>query len=153
MALDIKTLVSDKPLSAEVEFRDGIFLTLNYVSRSALQQLYKNCTTLKYDRPTHQRTPQVDPKKFSAEFCKLAVKGWRGVTPAALASLMPIDLSNVSEQQRKEELPFTQETLLFIVERAYELDNFLQDTAVDAKIFNPAMEGELGNSENSQSGS
>ena len=156
MAIDLKKLIvtDSNSLSVNVEFKDSIILTLNYVSRIKLQSLWKSCTTLKFDRTTRQRTPQVDGTRFSEEFSRLAVSGWRGVTPRAIAaSLFPLDLSGMSEAEKDAEIPFTHENLSLLLSNSYELDTFIQDSAVDSALFKPEHEGELGNSGMSQSGS
>ncbi len=153
--MDITKLIISAPenLTADVEFREGLILQLRFVSRTQLQSLYKSCTVMKFDPQLKIRKQQLDGEKFAAEFCKLAVAGWRGVTPNSLSKIVPMDLSSLSAEDREKEIPFTQEGIAAIVKAAYELDAFIQDNAVDVAIFSPDHQDEVKNSSTSQSGS
>ena len=135
--------VNQEQLTAVVEFKEGILLHMSYISRVKLQQLYKTCTEMRYDTTKKARVPQVDQKKFSEEFCRLAVTGWGGVTYDSLSKVLP--LNRVDPSRRKESIPFSHEQLFALVQAAYELDTFIQDMAVDARVFSPDLEDELKN--------
>jgi hypothetical protein len=139
-------------LTATVEYKEGIRFIIRYVSRSSLMRLSRDCLTWKYDEKAKGRTQQLDNDRFAESFCRRCVVGWSGVTPHTLSKLIPLDLSKIDAAQRDEPLDFDFANLLVLVKNAYELDSFLQDTAVDIKVFRPDLEHELGNSNTSQSG-
>lgn len=139
-------------MTAVVEYRDGIKFKLRFISRSTLSRIGQLCVVWKYNDKTRQRQQHLDNDKYAAEFCRQAVIGWEGVTLRKLANLMPLDLSQVPAEDQDKDLPFDVDNLLVLVKNAYELDNFLQDTAVDIKMFRPALEEELGNSPSSPTG-
>ena len=145
-------IISDKEkMTAEVEYKDGIFLTLQFISRNTLNSISRTCVVQKYNEVTKSRQPQIDSDRFAESFCRRAVVGWRGVTLRKLARLIPLDLKRFPVEDHDAERPFEIADLITVVKNAYELDNFLQDTAVDLKIFRPDLEAELKNSQPSQS--
>jgi hypothetical protein len=154
--IDLKSLIPKEgaKLRALIEFREGIFLEMNYVSREELQTLGKEFSYLKYDPIKKARTQEINAQEFGKAFCAKAVTGWQGVTPKSFAAAFtPLDLSGLTEEQKNESIPFTVENLQQAVATSYELDKFIQDSASDPKLFSPTQEAELGNSETSQSGS
>jgi hypothetical protein len=151
----LKNLIVTKDQEAQVEYQGGLIFTLRYISRARLQSLAKSCTIMRFDPKSRGRVPETNPTKFTEEFCKLAVAGWTGVTPRSLAAsgVVLLDLSSLTEAEKDTPVPFTHENLIELVKNAYELDQFLQDSACDSRVFNPTKEEEEGNSESSQSGS
>jgi len=140
-------------LTSKIEFRDGIIIELRYVSRSVISKMSRECTVMKYDPKSRVREPQIDGKKFSEVFTRAAVVGWEGVTPRSIATLIAVDLSKIKPEDLDKPLPFTAEDFAFIMENAYELDNWLQNEAVEIRNFKPSKEDEEKNSQSSQSGS
>lgn len=138
-------------LRTQVEYKAGIVFTLAYVSREALTALSQKCIVFKYDPKTKVREQTVDGKKFSQAFAGAAVVGWSNVTPRSLSHIVPLEA--VAESDMDTEITFSVEGLLDLIAAAYELDVFLQESAVNAELFRPQHEEELGNSETSPSGS
>ena len=124
-------------LTATVEFRHGLKLTLKYVGRAELVRLSRESTVLKYDEKAKGRVTAVDGTKFAKAFCASAVVGWQGATPEVLAKLAPLDISGLSEEQRKQELPFDLEQLQCLLEHTFVLEGFIQEAAMEVSTFNP----------------
>lgn len=135
-----------------VEFQYGIFFQLKYLNRQTLQKLSKQATIMKYDSSVKARVPQLDADAVTEGFFKIAVKGWRGVTPRSLSKIVPIALESLTDAQKDEEIPFSQQSLLAITKEAYELDQFLQNAATDISTFDPDKEPSEKNSEASPLG-
>ena len=145
-------MTNTESMIAAVEYRDGIMFKLRYISRHTLSKLSQSCLIWKFNDKTRVRQQQLDTERFAEEFCKKSVVGWEGVTPRKLASLMPLDLTKVPVEQQDAEMPFDLANLLVMLKHAYDLDTFLQDNAVDIKVFRPGVEEELGNLPSSQTG-
>jgi hypothetical protein len=139
-------------LTATVEYRHGLKLKLRYVSRAELVRISRESTILKYDEKVKGRVPSLDGVKFAGLFCAAAVVGWEGATPETLASMMPLDLSTLTKEQRGAEIEFSVEQLQFLLENTFELETFIQDAALDVRTFNPLKEEEEKNLQPSQSG-
>lgn len=140
-------------LSAWVEFRNGLEFDVRFVSRAELQRIAQRCTVLRYDPKAKTRVPRLDSERFVRDFCDRAVKGWRGITPDSISTLVPVDLGKLTEEQRRSPIEFSLDNLVSLVSNAYELDDFLQDAVSDVSVFRPNQAEEMGNSESSQSGS
>lgn len=154
--IELAKLVPKKgaTLKTWVEYREGIFLEINFISRADLQGMFSEFSYLKYDPAQKQRISAVKTEEFAKAFCVKAVTNWRGVTPKSFSAVLsPLDLNTLTKEQQTEEIPFTAENLQQAVSMAYEFDKFIQDSASDPKLYSPTHEDELGNSETSPSGS
>lgn len=137
----------------EVEFRDGMFFTVNFLPRTSLQKIFNDSKIRKMDYKTARKEEELDGDKFSRKFCSEVVAGWRGVTPRKIAKLVPIDLVDFTEAERDEEVEFSQEQMSYLLKNAYDLDSFLQGYCQNLDNFVPERGYEQKNSESSQSGS
>lgn len=152
--MNLKELVKKDTatLTADVEFRHGLVITLRYVSRAEAGRISRESLVMRYDEKLKTRSPQLDGKKFAEAFCEAAVVGWKGATVATLAKLMPIEIGSLSKEQLAAEVPFTQENMATLLEHTYELDGFLQEQSLDINTFNSAKGDEEKNSQASPSG-
>jgi hypothetical protein len=133
---------ASETLTVWIEYREGIEFLISYVSRNELQAMAKRSTVYKYDPVTKVRAPTLDQNLLTREFCKAAIKDWRGVTPNSLSKLVPIDLTTIAEEDYDSEIAFSQENVTSLVQKAYELDNFLQESAIDIRLFTDAQDTE-----------
>lgn len=134
------TLRPAEDLVAWVEFKDGFKLHLRYVSRVKLLSISKACEYLKYDPQTHSRLKEVDQDKFLIKFFTAAVIGWEGLNARIVESLIPVDTSKMTPEELVREIPFKVEFLAAIARECFGLDNFIQQTAMDNKVFRPDSE-------------
>lgn len=139
-------------LTVWADFKSGISFQLRYVPRTDLLRISKESMSWEYDSKQRQRVQTVNRDAFSKRFCAKAVIGWKGVTPNALSEIIPVDLGSLTSEQREKEIEFSQENMLAIFTGAYEVDEFLQNSAVDASLFKPFHEEEKGNLPASQNG-
>ena len=137
-------------LRTKVEYKSGIIFELAYVSRQKLSAMSKECIVLKFDEKQKTRAQTLDSKLFSEAFIRAAVIGWTGLTPRTLSTIVPIE--GVAEADMDQPIDFSLENAIFLLNSAYELDTFLQESAVNSELFKPHHEEELGNSKPSLSG-
>lgn len=139
--------VLDKTVSpsAWVEYKEGIFFELRYLSKSKFRQMAEDCTEHRYNAGTKVREPKMDTTKFMKKFVAASVSGWRGVTMQALSKLVEIDISGYSAEELKQELDFSVDELIRLIDMVMELDPFIQSSVMDIKVFRPALEDELKN--------
>lgn len=151
---DLVKLASSAPkLQTEVEFKDGMFLTVNHLPRPALQKIYKESQTMRLNYKTQIRESTLNNDTFSTKFVDEVVIGWRGFTPAKINSLIAIELSGFSDEEKNQEIPYDSGQMAFLVKNAYDLDSFLQGYVQDLANFEPERDYETKNSVASQSGS
>lgn len=151
-ALDL--LKKTKPRkSGWVEFMQGIFFEVNYLSRSRLKRLTENATSYVYSPKTKTREPKLNNDMFNDNFIREVVVGWKGVTARSLSNLVEVDTDEIPEDLMEQELDYEHEAMVKLFDEAYDLDSVLQDFVLDVKNFDPNIEDELGNSPTSQDGS
>lgn len=143
--LSLLTLPKKVELTAEVEFRDGVFLSMRYVPRAVLTQLSREATVMRFDNKAGARLPDLDGKKLATGFSRRAVTGWSGMTARKASLLVALDLSGLTEEQKDTAIPFSVEQLDFLVVNCYDLDSFIQRSAMDLGVFNPDHVEEAGN--------
>lgn len=143
-------------VTANVNY-EGMTFKLRYQSRASMRLLGERCMTWKFDRKSGSRSPDVDYAKLAQELSKSIVEGWEGVTPRKLAKYIPIDGTKfTSPAQWDEEIPYSVEDLMVLLQNCPTLETMLQDCATDASLFfppSPTLEGELGNSKPTPNGS
>lgn len=139
-ALDLRKLINPSPKSIWVQYKDtGISFEVNFMSKARFKVLTDQCSSLVYNAESKTHQPKIDTKKLAAAYVEQAVKGWKGVTPKSLAAIAPVELSNLTEEQRNTELAYSADSMKFLVESTFELDTFLQEVTMNPALFNQTV--------------
>lgn len=75
------------------------------------------------------------------------------MTLRSLSRIVEIDISSYTEEELSQEIGFTIDELVRMMDMVYDIDPFIQAAVTDIKTFRPALEDELKNSNRSQAGS
>lgn len=143
---------SETRLQSVFEFRHGIRLRLNFMSKARFRAIADKTTETVYDPNAKERVTRPNSKRFLEEFVKEAVADWEGVTLTSVSKIAPIDLEGYTAEQMVEAIPFSREAAYELISGAYDLDTFVQNTVVDVSAFRPNVQDEVKNSETTQSG-
>lgn len=130
---------------AEVPYREGLSFKLTYLSKPDLQRMMKGCVKMEHNPRTKQREPRIDNDDFMDKFCRRCVKGWTGATLRVISAIAMLDKSKITTEDLDKPVPFNHENLLFLLKNSYDVDEFLQNSATDVKVFNPNWEDEVKN--------
>ena len=131
--MDLKSLLVDsKTTWVEFPGLDGFEVELANLSRKELVNLRKKCTSNKFNRKTRAFEESLDDEKFVKEFAESTVKGWKGLKLAYLEDLILVDLEN---QDLNNEMEYTSENALVLVENSSEFDNWLNEVVFDLENF------------------
>lgn len=141
----LESIFNKDRLTAKVEYKDGIIFDLNFVSRALFQKLTKESTVKKYDPETRNRVAQVDTDKLFVAFCAHAVTGWSGMTVRKAANIVPLKTTGLTAAQLDQEVPFSQEQLVFLIKNSAELESFLNENATQLSVFNDSQDDEVKN--------
>ena len=128
--------------TAWVEFK-GIRFKIRYVSRASLMKLAESSMIAGYDPKQKGRVKNINVDKYIDQVFSALVLDWEDCTVQALSNIMPLNLEGIDEAKLKELVPFTKENMLSVVKNVHDLDNFLQECAVDASLFRHSNDGEL----------
>ena len=108
------------------------------LSRKELVSLRKKCTTNKFNRKTRAFEESLDDDKFVKEFTQATVKGWKGLQLGYLEDLLLVDLKG---QDVTQQLDYTEENALLLVENSSEFDNWLNEVVFDLENFRTNFKG------------
>ncbi len=77
----------------------------------------------------------MDDDKFLKEFTGATVKSWRGLKIKYLEDLVLVD---ISKQNPNNEMDYTEENAIILVENSNEFDNWLNEVVFDLEHFRSA---------------
>lgn len=117
---------------------EGFEIEVACLARQELISLRKSCMYQKFDRKTHTKMEELDEPKFINEFTQATVKNWKGLKYKYLESLIPVDLKNVNIE---EEMPYSHEDAVVLVQNSSDFDTWLNDTVFDLDNFRTKPEG------------
>ena len=126
-------LTSSKSTSIEYPGYPGFELQLTYLSRDELLKIRKKSVTTKFDRKTRQPIEELDEKLFLQEYTKSIIKGWNGFKLKYVAQMLPIDEDKIIDPEN--ELPYSQENAMALMENASEFDTWLGEVVNDLANF------------------
>ena len=131
-------LVNSKTTWVEFPGLDGFEVELANLSRKELLALRKRCTENKFNRKTRGFEESLNDEKFVKEFTESTVKNWRGLKLSYLEDLLLVDLSG---QDSKAELPYSDENAQQLVENSSAFDNWLNEVVFDLDNFRSDRKG------------
>tara|TARA_Y100000361_G_C11143018_1_gene336303 strand:- start:472 stop:918 length:447 start_codon:yes stop_codon:yes gene_type:complete len=131
--MELKSLlVATKTTWVEFPGLDGFEVELANLSRKELLALRKRCTQNKFNRKTRGFEESLDDEKFVKEFTAATVKGWKGLKLEYLEDLLLVDITG---QDPKAELDYTDDNAIQMVENSSEFDNWLNEVVFDLDNF------------------
>lgn len=137
--------VETKSAWAEFPGMPGFEVHVGAVSRDLSRKLRERSESTKIDPKHKVPVTKLDEEKFVAEFTKVAVLGWKGLTYEYLAQLMLIDDSGLD---LKEEVPYSQEDAIILVQESQTFDNWLNEQVFSLDLFrNKSERGSAGSAE------
>ena len=132
MSMIKNLMISDKIIEVEFPDSNGFYVNLAYLSRDKLVKIRNRSLVVKFNKRSRQREEEVDNEKFLEEYSREVIKGWRGLTIRELARIMPVETSNANLDQ---EVPYTQEDALALLQGSPIFDQFVTDCMNDFELF------------------
>jgi hypothetical protein len=129
--LSLKSLlVPSKSVTTEFPGFDGFKVNLAFLSRETLINIRKKSTKTTFKN--RQPAEELDDKLFLQLYVKAAIKGWSGLKLQYLEQLAPVDISG---QNAEDELPYSEENALFLMQNSSNFDGFISETVTDLSNF------------------
>jgi hypothetical protein len=130
----IGSLTVAKETVIDVEYLDipEFIVSVAYINREELVNIRNASLTFKYNKATRQREEQVDSDKFTEEYARRAIKGWRGLKIKHLPKLLPVDISALDPE---EEVEFSEEEAVDLLKSSTVFDQFITDVIADYEKF------------------
>ena len=112
-----------------VEYREGFFLKLKYITPSEFRRLLKRVTVQEWDKQTHERKERHDDDKYREELASI-ILDWRGFSPKVQMSLFDM------KEAPTEDEPYSPASAHVLIEETYGFMRWLQETVMDIDLFN-----------------
>jgi hypothetical protein len=129
--LSLKSLlVPSKTVEADYPGLPGFKVSLTFLSRETLLNIRKKATKTTYKN--RQPVEELDDKLFLQLYTKNSVKGWKGLKLSYLEQLAPVDTSG---QDPDEELPYSEENALSLMQSSSNFDAFVSETVTELSNF------------------
>jgi hypothetical protein len=130
-ALSLKNLlVPSKSVEVEYPGFDGFKIDVVFLSRETLVNIRKKATKTSFKN--RQTTEELDDKLFLQLYVNACIKGWKGFKLSYLEQLAPVDLTG---QNPDDELAYTQENALFLMQNSGAFDSFISETVTELTNF------------------
>lgn len=123
-------LVPSKTTEVEFPGFEGFKLKLSFLSRDTLVGIRKKATKTTFKN--RQASEELDDKLFLKLYVAAAIKGWTGFKYKYLVELAPTDIDAADYEN---ELPFSEENALALMEASSSFDSFVTDTVSDLSSF------------------
>lgn len=125
-------MINDKIIEVEFPDSNNFYVSLAYLSRDKLVKIRNRSLVVKFNKRSRQREEEVDNEKFLEEYSREVIKGWRGLTIRELARIMPIETAGANLDQ---EVPYTEEDALALLQGSPIFDQFITDCMNDFELF------------------
>lgn len=127
---------SDGTMSGWVTYKPGFDIEVEHVPRKSAEEIRRRCMRRVYGRD-HQPVDELDEVKFRAELCK-KIKGWRGLDGGMLRKIFPI---KAGVELNGEAVPCDDDNKAFMLENAYNFDNFIFNAITDIELLRAEQAG------------
>lgn len=131
--MNLKNLIVDSRV-VDVDFPglEGFSVQLAYMSKERMYKLRDKCMVTKFDRKSHVVTPEMDMELFNKLFTEAVIKGWKGFKYKYLEDFILIDSENINLE---DELPFSVENALLIMQNSKSFDTWIGEVINDLDTF------------------
>lgn len=123
-------LVPSKTVEVDYPGLTGFKINLTFLTRDTLVSIRKKSTKTAYKN--RQPVEELDDKLFLQLYTKAAIKGWKGLKFSYLNELAPIDMS---DQKPDDELPYSEENALLLMQASSNFDAFVSETVTELSNF------------------
>ena len=130
-SLSLKSLlVPSKQVEAEFPGFAGFKVQLSFLSRETLVGIRKKATKITFKN--RQPTEELNDDLFLQLYVAACIKGWSGFKLSYLEQLAPVDLSG---QDMKAELEFSDENALFLMKSSSNFDSWVSEQVTELSHF------------------
>ena len=123
-------VVDVKTVWLKYEGVPGFEVQVNYIPRTEMTKMVKDCQTSKMNRKTRSVEMELDDEKFLKKFVRRAISDWKGLTTENVGNFLPI-----KETEEKGEIEFSEEAAIYLVKESGEFDEWLNEKITDIDSF------------------
>lgn len=131
--MDLKSmLLPEKVVTFDFPGCEGFTVDLAFLSKESNQQLWKKCQRQKIDSKTRKQLEEFDDELFLELYTRSVVKGWKGLKLKYLRELLLVD---IPEDKENDELNYSEENALTLVQSSNIFDNWVGEVISDIANF------------------
>ena len=108
----------------------GFEVELNYIPRTEMTRLIKDCQVSKLNRKTRQVEMELDEEKFLKRFVDKAINDWKGLNSSNVGEFLPVDST-----ENEVEIEFSQESAILLVKESQEFDDWINSKITEIDTF------------------
>lgn len=123
-------LVPSKTVEVEYPGLEGFKINVSFMSRETLVNIRKKAVKITFKK--NQPVEELNDKLFLQLYVNEAIKGWSGLKLKYLNELAPVDLSG---QNLEEDLEYSQENALMLMQASVNFDSFISETVTELANF------------------
>lgn len=125
-------LLPEKVVTFDFPGCEGFTVDLAFLSKESNQQLWKKCQRQKIDSKTRKQLEEFDDELFLELYTRSVVKGWKGLKLKYLRELLLVD---IPEDKENDELNYSEENALTLVQSSNIFDNWVGEVISDIANF------------------
>lgn len=126
--MELKNAVSKEDISAWVPFKHGFEIHIKYMPKKDLEEMSKGCQRKSYIN--HQPVMETDEGLFRKKIADELILDWRGLTGAVLKKMFAL-----VDVEDDEVCPCDDANKMYIIDNAYDFDNFVIDSITNIELF------------------
>lgn len=123
-------LVPSKTVEVDYPGLEGFKISVSFLSRETLVNIRKKSVKITFKK--NQPVEELNDKLFLQLYVNEAIKGWTGLKLKYLNELAPVDLSG---QDLEEELEYSQDNALMLMQASVNFDSFISETVTELSNF------------------
>lgn len=123
--------VKEKIITTQYPDTD-FYVDINFVSMDKLTSIRTAALVNKFNPRTRDREETVDNDKFIDGYARAIIKGWKGLDIQTLSKIMAVDAAS---ENPKEEIPYSHEEAVELLQNSPNFLSFITDTLNDFEKF------------------
>lgn len=125
-------LLPEKTVTFDFPGCEGFKLELTFLSKESNQKIFKKCQKQEIDPKTRKPVEKFDDELFLDLYVRAIIKGWSGLKLKYLEELV---LVNIPEDQKEEELEYSEDNALHLMKNSVIFDNWISEVISDLGNF------------------
>lgn len=126
-------VVDAKSVWVDFEGVPGFSVEVNYIPRTEMTRLIRDCQKSEMNRKTRQIEMKLDEDKFIRKLVERAINDWKGLTPKKVnENFVPVQVTAENENVN---VPFDVDSAVTLIKESSVFDDWLNEKIADLDSF------------------
>lgn len=133
--MDINSIVKTTGVTREFECElvPGFTVLLGHVTKRDMLAIQQKAEIMRFDPGTRTRRVDQDQVIFIREFCKVAIRGWRGLTVAGLSRFIPVETG--ADVTAEMPIEYNEANATFLASNSTDFDAWVTSIVLNPQLF------------------